>query len=153
MNKNRLLNAGLKAFTLVEVSLACGLISFALVSILGLMSVGLNTLRETMGRTVEGQIVQKLSAQILLVPFSQLQMNYATPQNLFYDQEGEEVSGSTSAAYTVSIQPPATAVYPGYTNAPTPTSSSLCLMQISVKRDQGSRAPNRYNLYVANSGN
>ena len=140
-------------FTLVEVSLACGIISFALVSILGLIPVGLNTLRETMDQTVEGQIVQKSSAQILLMPFSQLQMNYATAQNFFYDSEGEAVSGANDAAYTVTISPPANAIYPGFSNAPTPESGSLCLMQINVKKLQGIRAPNRYNVYIANSGN
>lgn len=147
------LPVGRKAFTLVEVSLACGVISFALVSILGLIPVGLTTLRETMDQTVEGQIVQKLSAKILLLPYSQLDTHYATTQNFYYDQEGEEVSLATDAAYSVAILPPADAVYPGFSNAPTPESDSLRLMQINVKRQQSVRAANRYNVYIANSGN
>ncbi len=139
-------------FSLIEVTMAIGLISFAMLSIVGLMPVGLSTLRNAMNQTVEGQIVQKMSGRFLLTPFSQLRTNYSTSQSFYYDQEGEEVPGAGTAAFKVTAFPPANAIYPGSSNAPTSVTNSLVAMAIEVVALQGG-ATNRFIVHVPNSGN
>lgn len=45
------------AFTLVEVTLALGILSFAVISMAGLLSVGISGLRENRQRSIESQIL------------------------------------------------------------------------------------------------
>jgi len=46
-----------RAFSLVEVAMALGILSFALTAIVGLAAVGMNGLRQNIDRTVEAQIM------------------------------------------------------------------------------------------------
>lgn len=141
-----------QGFSLIEVTMAIGLISFAMLSVLGLMPVGLNTLRKAMNQTVEGQIVQKMSGRFLLTPFSQLRTSYSTSQSFYYDQEGEEVPDAGTAAFKVTAFPPTNAIYPGSSNAPTSVTNSLVAMPIEVLALQGG-STNRFIVHVPNSGN
>jgi len=137
------------AFSLVEVTMALGIVSFGLLSVMGLMPVGLSTLRNAMDQTVEGQIVQKVSGRFLLTPFSKLQTDYAAGTNFYFDQEGEEVAQS-NATYEVKAKKPTGAVYPGASEEST---NSLCMIPVEVKRLGSSSAGNSFNVFIPNSGN
>lgn len=62
------------AFSLVEVVLALGVVSFAIVAILGVIPVGLNAGRSSQSETRSGQIAQDILSSLA----SQSQANFAT---------------------------------------------------------------------------
>lgn len=84
--------------TLVEVTIALGLVAFALVAILGVLPTGLNQLRDAMDRTVEAQIVNFVGNQALVTPFDEIR----TGRTLYFDEEGLP-GGSDGAFYRVSV--------------------------------------------------
>lgn len=77
-------------FSLVEVVLALGITSFSLLTILGLLPVGLGVMREANEASTRARIVQKLHGEILLMPFSQLENRFAN-QTIYFDDAGERV--------------------------------------------------------------
>ena len=60
------------AFSLVEVTLALGIMGFAFVSILGLIPVGLNSFRDTKNVSVASLIAQQIFAEVQSTTFTEL---------------------------------------------------------------------------------
>lgn len=96
-----------RAFTLIEVVLSIGIVSFVMVGMMGMLPVGLATQRQATSNMVESQIVQALTNEILLTDFDSLQNN----QKLSYDREGKLLSdngfstdGSSLYDVTVTLQ-------------------------------------------------
>jgi uncharacterized protein (TIGR02598 family) len=138
-----------KAFSLVEVVIALGIVSFAVVAILGLIPTGLNTLKDSTGETVRAQIVRSIAASALTANFSSLNAIAS------FDNDGQP------------LLPTDTATYPRYTvnsttNAPSfPGSTSgnfadsLTALKIEIVLKPASLAngtTNNYTLQIANSG-
>ncbi len=136
----------LRAFSLVEVTIAIGIVSFILLTMLGLMPVGLSTLRQAMDQTVEGQIAQKLNGDILMTPFSQIADKYSG-RTIYFNEEGVETNASESR-YKAKVSL-GSASYPG---ASTNTASSLQVVRVDLIRTRDS-STNRFSLFVPNSGN
>lgn len=91
-------------FTLVEVTLSVGVLSIAMVSVMGLLPFGLSTFREAMTNTVESQIVQGISNDILLTEFDQLPG--LVEKELEYDNDGRPLgvgNASGRPVYTARI--------------------------------------------------
>ena len=61
-----------RGFSLVEVVLALGVLSFSLVGMFGLMAVVLGSVRDSMDLTTQALIVQNLSSEVREINFSQL---------------------------------------------------------------------------------
>lgn len=134
------------AFSLVEVILALGVVSFAVMAILGLLPTGLSTLRASMNQTVEAQIVRSIGAQAVITPFNDL-----TSQSYFTD-EGLPTNAA-NAYYTVNVTPEAP-VFPGSANGDEIT-NSLAALEIEIIARPNPAAPgktNFYSLQVANAG-
>lgn len=144
------------AFSLVEVTLAVGIIGFGLVIVMALMPVGLSTLREAMDGTTEAQIIRKISGEALLTPFSQLPVKYED-QIRYYDDAGlEEVTQSSRTRYAVTTKL-RDASYPGSAAVPSnsPLSDNLKTLQLDVAIVPASGNSNQkrtYNIRIPNSG-
>ena len=82
--------AGRGGFSLAEVVLSLGVVSFAMVSILGLLPVGLNMFQKARSNTVEAQIVQAMSNDILLTDFMHLAA--MADQAYYFDDSGKPVA-------------------------------------------------------------
>ena len=137
----------LSAFSLVEVIIALGLITFAVTAIVGLLPVGLTSINQSMNQTVESQILRSLSSQSVVAEFGKLAAN-----NLYYDFEGQP-SSLANSYYTVKISTNA-AIYPGSDGVEGLSDTFVSLKVEMVARSQPS-APGRtniYSLHVANSG-
>jgi len=139
-----------QAFSLVEVTIAIGVVSFSLLAIMGLVPVGLTTLRSAMDQTVESQIVQSIGSQALLTPFGQLTNHYAD-KVAYYSEEGVITPDRSSARYEVETSL-ADAVYPGSTNV-SQLSSAIQSLRVRIVRIQGVAATNDFSIQVSNSGN
>jgi uncharacterized protein (TIGR02598 family) len=94
---------GSAAFSLVEVVLALGVMSFALTGIVGLLPVGLSHFRKAMDQTIQSQIAQEVTYMVQRTPFQNIDSlgSESNPTVTYYDQEGTPVSQKESV-YTVS---------------------------------------------------
>ena len=110
----------ISAFSLVEVVLALGVISFAIVAILGVLPVGLQTGHSAQDETRAAQIAQAILASIASQApnqFDNVQVQLNDNQNstvpfhlsatetvtLYGDNDGKLVPGPTAAAYKVVV--------------------------------------------------
>lgn len=137
-----------KAFSLVEVTLALGLVSFAFVAILGLLPTGLTSLRESMNQTVEAQILRSISSQCVVSDFNHLSTN-----GLYFNDEGLPATAATSF-FSVKVTTN-TPIYPGSTRGENLGESITTLRVEMVSKpspDAISGRTNYYTLHVANSG-
>jgi type II secretory pathway pseudopilin PulG len=73
--RDRLIHS-IDAFSLVEVTLALAVVSFPMLSILALLPVGLETLRDSRVDTAVGDIHRQLRAEAVSVPFTNLIDSY-----------------------------------------------------------------------------
>jgi len=135
-------------FSLVEITLSLGLVSFALVATLGLLPTGLSTLRSSMNQTVEAQILQSISSQAVISSFANL-----TDATAYFDDEGLPVASQNLAYYTASLTSGA-ASFPGSANTVALTDSLKNVRVALVGRPSPSAAgrTNIYTLQIANSG-
>jgi len=87
------------AFSLVEVVLALGVITAVFIPLLGMLSVGFSTMRESNVDVKASLIAQKCFAAAQMVPFDRLEAS-----TKYLDYEGTEVPQS-EAAFTAVIEP------------------------------------------------
>ncbi len=146
------------AFSLIEVTIAIGVVAVALLSLLGVVPTGLNTLRSAMDSTVEAQIIQKFSGETLLTPFSGLKDKFSET-TFYYDQEGQaQTSPTTNTRYWLTANI-ATPLYPGSATVATSDTIADSLVSVQVKlvsAPSASAAQKRtdyFNILVPNSGN
>lgn len=134
-------------FSLVEVTIALGLLSFAAVAIIGILPVGLTSIRQSMNQTVEAQIVRSIAAQSVTASFTNL------ARTAYYDTDGQSLESASGAYYTASITT-APSVYPGSQSSPTITNSlvSLTIELIARQDPAGVGTTNTYAIQVANAG-
>jgi uncharacterized protein (TIGR02598 family) len=87
------------AFSLVEVVIALGVTSFALLSMVALIPMGLMQAREASDTTTESQIVQFARNKIEMMPFASI----STLTNGYFDNQGLPTTpGAPEQIYTVS---------------------------------------------------
>jgi len=154
-----------RAFSLVEVVFSLAIISLSLVTMMGLMPVGLVSLRHSIDSTTEGEIIKQLTAQIRLTPFSELGTSYPNNTSFFYDDQGSYLtngpavtSAPAATRYWVTITQ-GTPVYPGYNNAPalSPMANSIKMLTLEFISGPNTQAAvlttNNYVVLVPNSGN
>lgn len=95
-----------RAFSLVEVTLSLGILSFAFLSVVGLLPVGLEVSREAMDLTVSQQITSGLVQEVQQTDFSGLERmaaeSVARPR--CFDDQGGRVFGDGSAGYRAALQ-------------------------------------------------
>jgi len=103
----------LAAFSLVEVTLALGIVSVSLISLLGLLPAGLGVLRDSMDQTVHAQIVQRIASGLVTSDFAAL-----SSETLSFDEEGQllQTIDDSGARYLATIQETAPSL-PGLTSA------------------------------------
>lgn len=137
-----------KAFSLVEVVIALGVISFAVLALIGLLPSGLSTLRDSVGQSRQAQILRAVAGRSEVTKFSALATN-----GLYFDYDGLPVDTAAKSIYTVNILTNLP-VYPGSTNAAA-ISNSLTSLRIQIIWKPSPQAPGRTNIYplqVANDG-
>jgi len=145
-----------RAFSLVEVTLAMGIISFGMVAVLGLMPIGLTTMRQAMDASIEEQIVQKITGEVLLTPFSQLSTSIID-KSYYFDDQGIAVAAADNARFWVTIKEDKT-TYPGSSgiSEKTPITDSMRMLQVKIvvasNLKTTSKSADSYRILVANTG-
>ena len=160
MNKTKRLPFS-SAFSLVEVVLALGVTSFALLSMVALIPLGLTEAREATDSTTESQIVQYARNEIEMTPFTNLSAWAGT--NSYFDNQGLPTSkGSAEQIYTVSYGVTNVAMSTGgnaanamYLNTgPNSTSTNAMVVQVNIvnRTAPGTSATNIFPIVVPNAG-
>jgi uncharacterized protein (TIGR02598 family) len=138
-------------FTLVEVIMAIGVISVALLAMIGLLPTGLGALRDSNQQFVNAQIVQRISSGWAATGFAN-RSDFAsfTGTNLYFDSRAQLLSGSDGAQYraVVTARPPS---MPGMSVPEALAfSSSLKRLGVSISRvDIANSATNSYALQIS----
>ncbi len=144
-------------FSLVEVTIALGVMSFCLLTTIGLLPVAMTTMRSAMDQTIGAQIMQQISSQAALTPFANLGA-YIDDVNKkpFYDQEGQPTLVTSDQRFKVSLEavaPETVSPFPGARNAAALTNSLRVIKSvITDARMAKDTAPLTYIIYVPNSG-
>lgn len=135
-------------FSLVEITLALGITSVVVISILGLLSSGLSNLHDSMNETRKSQIMRSVAGRAAVTPYSRLATN-----NLYFNQDGLPVRTSQDAAYIVNIFTKAP-IFPGSENAVNISGAmtSLTVQIVWKPAYQSASRTNTYSLEVANDG-
>ncbi len=104
MNHPRQTRLGITAFSLVEVAMALGIFAFAIMGLIGLLPVALNTHKEAKLSTVLSQIKQRLAAEVMLTDGAKLSALNNASRN--FDAEGRELGASETdkAVYRARIE-------------------------------------------------
>lgn len=144
------------AFSLVEVVLAIGIVSFAFVGLFGLLPAGLNVFRQAIDNSVGSQIVQRLVNEAQQTDFPALIT--AAPTKRYFDDQGNEVTSANESLYTAEVSVLAKTEMPAATTRAT---DSLATITIKLANnpahnpspfDPGSKVPYAtYFAYIAKS--
>ena len=143
---------GLGGFTLVEVTLAIGIISFAFVAMFGMLPVGLSVSRQAMDTTIEAQIVQQMKTQALQTDFSRLD-ELDDADELYFDDQGkqvEEANGIFRAKFaSVSAN---TRLPDGSSTSRLKTVTILVANTKGTSETTGSREPKKFTTLIPDNG-
>jgi len=113
-----------RAFSLIEVTIAIGIVAFSLVPLLGVIPVGLGVTQDAMMQTARSHIIKQISSDLGALPFSKITAYLAVDQ--YYDYEGNRVESASSSSIFVATMSSALPNYPG--------SSSLTGLDEHMKR-------------------
>ncbi|HSI85540.1 MAG: hypothetical protein ACAI35_01465 [Candidatus Methylacidiphilales bacterium] len=147
---------GTAGFSLVEVIMALGVMSFAMMGMLGLLSVGLTNFQKSMDLTVRAQITQDLTFMLQRTPFTDLASSSSLAR--YYDDEGRILPDlkKTEAVYQANVQVGTFAetsgrVSPTWAFSTPPSQFKAVTISISRVGGTGLR-PYEFTTYVANTG-
>lgn len=89
-------------FSLIEVTMALGLMTFVSFGLLGLIPEGMNNFRKSMDYTVQAQITQELASMVQRTSYADLQ---GMGTSYFYDGEGTQVKSAhdPTAVYKATV--------------------------------------------------
>ncbi|HEY8965016.1 MAG TPA: Verru_Chthon cassette protein B [Candidatus Methylacidiphilales bacterium] len=131
-----------KAFSLVEVLLALGVVAVGFIGVIGLMPVGLKTMRQATTLTVQSLILQQVVGNAEAVPFTKLPATFNNAKFYFDDEGGSQTGPDSRTRYwvTTTVKDPA---YPGSTLATgaNPLSKNLQLVRIEMVHSATAPAP------------
>lgn len=100
VSARRFSRRGTQGITLVETVIALGIVSFAMVSILGMIPVGLSNFQSAQHLTIESSIVQGVTGELQRTDVTNL-----SSTNLYFDDQGR-ASTAAKAIYTVKVGDP-----------------------------------------------
>lgn len=99
-------------FSLVEVILALGICTFALIAIMGLLPVALDSAGEALTMARRAKVIQQVSHDLQQAPFSSLSAEMPAWKRTF-DGDGVETTDPAQIFYTVTGSQPADLTLPG----------------------------------------
>ncbi|HSJ01049.1 MAG: Verru_Chthon cassette protein B [Verrucomicrobium sp.] len=131
-------------FSLVEVALTLGIISFVFVTVFGLLPVGLDVSRQAIDTTVSGQITQQMINEAQQTDFSGLQSLAAASvaEPWCFDDQGSKAVDLKSTLYKAVYQVAPTAALPSGAST-----QNLAVVTVCVLNSKGVNASKDLDLY------
>jgi len=128
-----------RAFTLIETTMAIGIMAFGLIGIIGLMPAGMTTFQKAMDTSMSSHIVQQVVTDLQQGDFSAL--TQARPI-LYFDDQGNRLraatDGGAEALYYVNTVVQTPSSLPGG-----PSSESLATVTVEVVKNPAHRTLQR----------
>src|ERR1700748_1416971 len=92
-----------RAFSLVEVVLALGVTSFAVLALIGTLPTGIKSVQDSSNESARANILQQIRAELQEVNFGSGSGNISslTSQTNYYDNNGDLTNGVTQPYYMV----------------------------------------------------
>ena len=93
-------------FSLIEVTIAIGIVGFAVLALVGTLGVGSRTLGSAVSYSMQAQITQNVMGSLKLSDFSVLtntSPNGWNGANLYFDERGVSTTNSSLAIYTATV--------------------------------------------------
>lgn len=90
-----------QGFSLVEVTIAMAIAAIGILSVIGLIPQGMDTMRKATDQAIEGRIHQQILSELQMADFDALDTAYVGaggPLQFYYDDQGEEIGDSGSGA-------------------------------------------------------
>lgn len=154
-----------QAFSLVEVTLALGILSFAFVALFGLIPIGLVTFATAIDATVETQIVQRVTTVARQAKFSELEKLDRYPgktekgeeaADFFFDEQGNEIVADSAIAakeyiYSAAFQLQDESSVPAAGGAQA-VNPNLATVVLTIRRISAPNEARNANLLIANNG-
>lgn len=134
-------------FSLVEVVTALGIVSFGLVSMMGLLVAGISTFREAVNATTEAQIAQQLANKMALADYSAIATN--SGKVYYFTQEGLPARSAAEAIFSAKVSAPVRLLVPG---AGQSGGSNTATVVISIWNKTSPDSTNAIPLQIANNG-
>lgn len=141
-------------FSLVEVTMALGVISFALVALVGMLPVGMSNFRQAIDNQTQAEIVQQVASEVQVMSFRDLSdpTAYLTKSEFFpkyFDERGGEVEASDpNRLYTVRSQPATNPKLPGASSY----AASLLVLNFEILKKTAPKVTNVFSLTVSDNG-
>lgn len=132
-------------FTLIEVLLSLGIVSFAFMALCGVLPVGLQTYREAMDATCRANIVRVISAELVQAPYATIDALKGTDR--FFSDQGLGVTVQSDARFRVRYEN-----ILGSTSLFGAANASLKPVTIDISSVQGGRSLSRVTLFIADNG-
>jgi uncharacterized protein (TIGR02598 family) len=135
-------------FTLVEMTLAIGVLALAMIPLVGLLPMGLNVFHQAIDSSVESQMAQLVTNEAQQTDFNTLIganttrfLQSTTPR--YFDAQGNELAQSTNAIYqvrTILTPRPLMPYNPSSTTPLAATNANLCIVTVQIARNPGNAA-------------
>lgn len=131
------------AFTLIEITLALGVVTVAMVGMVGMLPVGMQVFRKAMDLTLETQMVQHVVGEANQLAFTDLPK--LESRQFYFDDSGNLVGKESSARqYAAKIQVNSSSAMPGAATG----NASLAMLTITFLRADTSAASSPYGKFV-----
>jgi uncharacterized protein (TIGR02598 family) len=85
------------AFTLIEIAIALGIVSFAVVGLIGVLSVSFDTSRASNQDTIIASMARQVSAELREQPFANL--TPGSQKAIYFDNDAHRLESSEGAVY------------------------------------------------------
>lgn len=125
-------------FSLVEVSLAIGIVAFGIMAVFGLFPAGMGMFRQSIDRTVSSQILQQVINEAQATDFDELitdKSNQPIPVGStgvkairYFDDQGRELASSTGAIFCVN-----TRIQPATDSPANPSFTNINLATVTIQ--------------------
>jgi uncharacterized protein (TIGR02598 family) len=160
IRRKKCLRRGETAFSLVEVAIAFAILSFAMITLIGLLPLALTTFRETKRDTVHADILQYVASQANLTPFTDMTpvatgVFASSLMPWTFDDQGGVIQAATTnladtlpMVYSATITVTPSPLLPG---ASVVSTNTYLLTVAIVDTDQPNR-PTTNTIVVANMG-
>lgn len=146
-------------FSLVEVTMALGIISFALVALVGMLPIGLSNFRQAVETQTQAEIVQQIASEVQQANFSSLWTNNSSPFmgsfRRYYDERGTPVPTESDPAHLYTVEADRTT---GAANAQLPKGSStflnrsIVVLNFAIKRKTAPKITNIFSVTISDNG-
>jgi uncharacterized protein (TIGR02598 family) len=131
-----------------------GIIVFSMVTMLGLMPVGLETLRESRESIVFTQIAEQVSNDLQQIPFDQVDA-YIAAGVLSFDEDGALSGASTGnenrTIYQVTLAKKSSSTFPGSANA-VDLANNFLTLELSITHTSRPDSASTTFVHISNQG-